>query len=152
MGRPWRRFLARLFDWCLLAVVLTLVAQPASYLMIFLWLPIEALLLSTWGFTLGKWSLGIAIRDAKGQRLTFRSAFRRAAVVWVYGIGADTPFGIATGVMAYAGLKRTGTTYWDTLGGHTVEHRPVGAARVALAIGLLLGVLIVSAVIVASTS
>jgi hypothetical protein len=127
------RLLARVTDWTLIAVTLAVVAPAAAMLTSFIWLPIEAVLLARWGFTPGKWLLGIAVRDAFGRRPAFRHALRRAAVVWAYGTGAHTPFGLATGVLADDNLKRTGTTYWDTLGGYTVHHSPVSAARVAIA-------------------
>jgi hypothetical protein len=149
-GRPGVRLVARAIDWSLAAFVLTLAAPPATGLLSFLWFPVEALLLCSWGFTPGKWLLGIAVRDAQGQRPTFRSAFRRAAVVWAYGVGADTPFALATAVLAYAGLKHNGTTYWDTLGGYTVHHRRVGVARVGIGVVALLGAL-VATVMVAAT-
>jgi hypothetical protein len=131
--RPGLRLMARAIDWSLIGLPMVLVAPAAAALSSFIWFPIEAALLASWGFTPGKRLLGIAVRDADGRRPTFRHAFRRAAVVWAYGTGADTPFGLATGVLAYGNLKRGGTTYWDALGGYTVHHRPVGAARVAIA-------------------
>ena len=90
-------------------------------------------MLSRWGFTPGKWLLRIAVRDAYGRRPTFRGALQRSGVVWAYGNGANTLFGLATGVFAYGHLKREGTTYWDTLGGYVVHHRLVGAGRRAIA-------------------
>jgi hypothetical protein len=131
--RPGLRLLARASDWTLIAVTLALVAPATAMLTSFICLPIEAVLLARWGFTPGKWLLGIAVRDPFGRRPAFRHALRRAAVVWAYGTGAHTPFGLATGVLAYGNLKRTGTTYWDALGGYTVHHSPVSAARVAIA-------------------
>jgi len=92
----------------------------------------------------------VAVRDRQGRRPSFRAAFRRAAVVWAYGVGADTPFGLATGMLAYAGLKRDGSTYWDTLGGYVVRHRRVGAGRMALAVVVCFGLLVAGA-LVAST-
>jgi hypothetical protein len=132
--RPGLRLLARAIDWTLIAVTLALVAPAAVMLTSFIWFPIEAVLLARWGFTPGKRLLGIAVRDAFGRRPAFRHALRRAAVVWAYGTGAHTSFGLATGVLAYGNVKRTGTTYWDALGGYTVHHSAVSAARVAIAL------------------
>ena len=134
--------MARLIDWGLLLLALTTVRARVTPVVPLLWLPIEALLLSTWGFTPGKWLLRIAVRDPQGRRLTFRTAVRRSAVVWAYGLGGDSPFGLATAVFSYAGLKRSGTTYWDILGGHTVHHGRVHAARKAIAILALIGLVV----------
>jgi uncharacterized RDD family membrane protein YckC len=150
VGRPVSRFMARAIDWGLFGLVSAFVAPPGRALVLFLWLPIEAFLLSRWGFTPGKWLLRIAVRDAQGRRPSFRSAFRRAAVVWAYGAGADTPFALATGVLAYADLKHNRTTYWDTLGGTIVQHRPVGVGRAVTAVVVFLGTM-VAASLVAST-
>jgi hypothetical protein len=136
--RPGLRLLARIIDWTLVLLVVDLTAPGALALVSFIWFPVEALLLSRWGFTPGKWLLRIAVRDRDGQRPTFREAFRRAALVWAYGAGADTPFGLATAVLARDGLTRKGTTYWEAVGGYEVHHRPVGAARAVVAGAILL--------------
>jgi hypothetical protein len=137
--RPGVRLAARAMDWMLIWIAVGLLLPAALVLAPLIWCPIEALLLSRWGFTPGKWLLRISVRDDDGRPPLFRDALRRAAAVWVYGAGAYTPFGIATAVMAYAGLKRKGTTYWDTLGRYQVHHRPVGAAPAVMA-AMILGV------------
>jgi hypothetical protein len=136
-GRPGVRLIARVVDGTLFGLGIVLVAPNALAVLWLAWFPVEALLLSRWGFTPGKWLLRIAVRDREGRRPTFRDAFRRVALVWAYGMGADTPFGLATAVLARDGLKRKGTTYWDAVGGYEVHHRPVGAARAVVA-GLIL--------------
>ena len=151
-ARPGLRLVARLIDWLLVFLLIALALPRAAVLLSFLWFPVEALLLSRWGFTPGKWLLRIAVRDREGRRLAFREAFRRSALVWAYGVGADTPFGLATAVLAYDGLKRKGTTYWDTVGGYEVHHLPVGAARaVAAALLVVLGVAAVAASVLSAS-
>jgi hypothetical protein len=136
-ARPGVRFTARAIDWLLIWIAVGLLAPRLLVLTPLIWCPIEAWLLSRWGFTPGKWLLGIAVRDQEGRRPTFHDAFRRAAAVWTYGAGAYTPFGLATAVMAYAQVKRKVPAYWDTLGGYEVHHRPVGAARAVTAVVFL---------------
>lgn len=137
-ARPGVRLAARAVDWLLIWLLVGLTLPSAMALSPLVWLPIEALLLSRWGFTPGKWLLRIAVRDQQGRRPTFRGAFRRGAVAWTYGVGAFTPFGLATAVMAYVWVNRRGTTYWDSLGGFEVHHHPVGVAR-AVAAAVVLG-------------
>jgi uncharacterized RDD family membrane protein YckC len=142
-ARPGTRLVARLIDWTLVLGIPASAVPDIGALAAIIWLPIEALLLSLWGYTPGKWLLGIAVRDAHGRRPIFRGAFRRAAVAWTYGFGAATLFGLATAVLAYANLKRNGATYWDALGGYEVHQRPIGPGRRALAFLVLAGGIIV---------
>jgi uncharacterized RDD family membrane protein YckC len=136
--RPGVRLLARLVDWTLIAIIPSAIAAGLSGVSWLVWFPLEALLISRWGYTPGKWLLGIAVRDAQGARLSFRGAFHRNAALWAYGYGANTLFGFVTAVLAYASLKRNGATYWDALGGYVVRHRRIGAGRATMAAAVLL--------------
>jgi uncharacterized RDD family membrane protein YckC len=135
--RPGLRLLARVIDWMLIALVPSVFASSISGVVWLVWFPLEALSLSRWGYTPGKWLLGIAVRDARGGRLSFRDAFHRSAALWAYGFGANTLFGVVTGVLAYGGLKRTGATYWDALDGNVVRHGPIGAGRATAAAAVI---------------
>ncbi len=104
---PWRRFFARSTDLAIVSLtqvaVLILVfrVNVSHILWIVKWLmgllnwvvlvPLEALCLSHWGTTPGKWLLGIRVEHADGRRLTFSEAARRAALVFIYGEGCDVP-------------------------------------------------------------
>jgi hypothetical protein len=146
--RPGLRLLARLVDWALIAVIPSVVVPAISGVIWLIWFPLEALFLSRWGYTPGKWLLGITIGDAQGPRLPFRAAFHRSAVLWAYGYGANTLFGFVTAVLAYGSLKRDGVTYWDELDGNVVRHRRIGAARVTIvAVVLVLGLVATAAVL-----
>ena len=138
LAGPWARFFARALDWTLISLVVSSFAPPATLLASFIWLPIEALLLSRWGFTPGKWLLGVVVRDVDGGRPPFRTAFHRVAALWAYGTGADSLFGLATGILAFGTLKRRGATYWDELTGYRVGRLKVGAVRTGLAVVVII--------------
>jgi len=57
----------------------------------FVWLFLEALLLSTWGTTPGKWLFKTWVADAMGNRLSFMDALSRSFSVWFMGLGFGLP-------------------------------------------------------------
>ncbi len=104
---PWRRYFARMLDvsfgsmilWAVLALVFRVnvsnIGSFAEWLLNYLewgiWLPIEALLLSRWGTTPGKWIMGIRVEHEDGRKLTYGEAIDRAWIVFVKGMGALIP-------------------------------------------------------------
>lgn len=89
---PWRRLLARFLDLWLYGLIwdgvellgLGMVGDtPAfltwllSYIPLFLMFLIEPFLLHFWGWTPGKWLLGLKVRDRQGNKLTLRRARQR---------------------------------------------------------------------------
>jgi len=141
-GRPWIRWLARLLDggFFLLAieVIEGLTGRSAALVVAVLSIPFEAFLLATWGYTPGKWLLGVAVRSARGGKLALGEALHRAGAAMIFGMGAGLDFNVVTGLVAKRRLERTGSTYWDDLGGFRVTHEPIGGLRVLLFIFLLM--------------
>ena len=104
---PWRRFLARGLDltfgtlilWAVLSLIFRVnvgnIGAFGEWLLTFvewgIWLPIEALLLSRWGTTPGKWIMGIRVEHEDGRKLTFAEAADRTWVVYIKGMGANIP-------------------------------------------------------------
>lgn len=104
---PWRRYFARMLDvsfgsmilWAVLALVFRVnvsnIGSFAEWLLGYvewgIWLPIEALLLSRWGSTPGKWIMGIRVEHEDGRKLTFGEALDRTWQVFVKGMGALIP-------------------------------------------------------------
>lgn len=107
---PWRRLLARQLDVSLLTVVwLVLQFQvlgwylPPSYLenrlqmlltgcmawLILLFL--EPILLCTWGYTPGKWLLGVQVRQPDGKKLSWTQATERIFLLFWRGQGLNIP-------------------------------------------------------------
>lgn len=105
---PWRRYFARLLDVSLirmlfravLAVVfrvnLANIPDFVDWLLTYVeWamlIPLEALLLSRFGTTPGKWIMGIRVEHADGRLLPFSHAAQRAWEVFGRGYGYNIPF------------------------------------------------------------
>lgn len=141
--RPWVRYWARQLDFYIMELplgILFVLAVPAIMALpeIVLWsilLPIcavfEALLLSTWGYTPGKWLLKVKVRTESGACLTFREALKRSFSVIYYGMGLGIPIiSLITSVSSYERLKDQGVTKWDEAGSLTVTHDKIGIPRI----------------------
>lgn len=132
---PWVRFTARLFDYALFFFLVSLVAGRAAQappfenwipLEFFAWVPIEALLLWTWGTTPGKWLLKTRLKKGLEKRLDFESALRRSFSVWVRGIGLGIPFiNILCMLASYHRLRVLRTTSWDLQEKISVSHEAI---------------------------
>lgn len=141
--RPWVRFWARLFDHTLfgaiagffLGIFIYIVAPlfmfsrmyviAANIILTGLWIFIEAYLLSVWGTTIGKWLLGVSVRDLEGNKLSYNAALKRGLQVWVKGLVLGLPvislFGL---IHSYGQLRgEWKKTSWDFYGGHVVLHK-----------------------------
>jgi uncharacterized RDD family membrane protein YckC len=152
-NHPWRRFFARTVDLLFLAVPLYLAAffgllkilpddstkiveiltneVAAAIFAYWLWVPVEAWFLATFGATPAKWIFGIKVLAADGQKLTYPAALKRAASVCIFGDAFGIPvFALFSRAYAYDKLKKTGTTKWDGVAGSVVQHQSWGAGRV----------------------
>ncbi len=139
---PWNRFLARYFDYAIFSISLLPIMwrfgkilidskffHPFSFLLFLpskaLWIPIEALLISTWGYTPGKFLLRIKLLHNK-KKLTFSKSLKRSFLVWVKGIGLGIPFiTIITQFSAYLRLYTRMKTSWDEQEKTTVIQKAV---------------------------
>lgn len=143
---PWIRFLARGMDYSLFFLLLLASRKifhgqlpfgkyenlvPFEY---FVWIPIEALFLSTWGKTLGKWFLKTKLRAGKKERLDYMTALRRSFSVWFRGLGLGIPVvNFFCLLMAYQKLKIFHITSWDRDDHITLTHAPIGRWRIYVA-------------------
>jgi len=155
--RPWVRFFARYTDYMIggiiLAIILGIVAPDSIFLapnraseilftmlIMFIWIFVEAVLLSTWGTTPGKWLLKTTVSSQTGEKLTFSSALNRSFSVWLKGFGMGIPLvSLITLSLAYDKLTHNGITTWDAKGGLMVSHEKIGALRVILTVLLWIG-------------
>jgi len=146
--RPWVRWWARMFDLYIFSLVggtilglvapsaLRLVAEDnnqflAGMIMIFAWVFVESLLLSSFHTTPGKWIFRTKISMASGESITYASAFNRSLEVWWRGLGMGFPVvPLITSIVAYRQLKRNGVTPWDKEGGFVIAHEPIGVPRI----------------------
>lgn len=152
---PWRRYFARIVDMFTLGLatlagcsfiigyMFPLQAQffvkalnnqfVAMFFLIIVWLPVEALLMSTIGTTPAKWLFGIYINTNTGAKMSFGQAFERTFIVLFQGVGMGIPvIPLITMFFAYRRLTKTGTTLWDNSVGCIVSHRKWGPLRAIL--------------------
>ncbi len=158
MVRPWVRCLARYFDILLFSFVIEtfLIINPGVIdginnrllimLVLFFWMIIESLLLSTLGTTPGKFLFKISVRDKNYNKLRLPIAFARSAGVFVAGLGIGFP--PATLIMLIISrhdLKKNKITKWDSKGKFEVLHGKIGGIRTLIAITIftLLFILII---------
>lgn len=110
-----------------------------NFTIIFAWNFIEALLLSTYGTTLGKYLLRVEVRTAEGKLLTYRQALIRSFFVWVAGSGLGFfPIREALRAIQFYLLVKTGFTSWDRTLNLRIVHRAIGEKRLAIAIATMI--------------
>lgn len=144
---PWIRCIARFFDYSLFFLLLLssrkffhgqLPFGKYEHLVpfeFFIWIPIEALFLSTLGVTPGKFFLRTYLKQGKRNRLDFQTAIRRSFSVWIRGLGMGIPVLNALCLLnAYNKLKVFKTTSWDKDEHIHVIHHPMGQWRVYFAV------------------
>lgn len=149
---PWIRFLSRYVDYALFFLLLLSTRKlfhgqlpfgkyehfiPFEF---FVWIPIEAVLLSTWGTTPGKFFLRTKLKLGKREKLDFFTAMRRSFAVWVRGIGLGiVGLNFLCMLVAFNKLKVFGTTTWDRDDQIKVTHYPIGRWRIYLAVFVAVG-------------
>jgi len=149
---PWRRFFARHLDLVLMAFALGMINgavfeenSPAGRLLnnggvmmllaIVLFVPVEAILLATWGSTTGKALYGIRIKRDDAGALSFGEALSRSFDVSARGLGFGLPLvSWVTLFLGYKTLRDTKKTSWDSRLELSVRHARIGVGR-AIAIG-----------------
>ncbi len=147
---PWRRLVARLFDYALFCSVLwafklgktftdleTLI--PLEY---FFWIPIEAASVALLSTTPGKWLLKTKLSQGKRGRISIQAALKRSFTVWVKGIGLGIAFiNVLCMLTAYRTLSRAKITSWDASDQFQITHRPIGRYRLGIIAFLSIGAL-----------
>jgi len=152
-ARPWLRYWARFVDMyvlIILIVVFMLLFRAfgidgkflnffpeiiMDIIILFLFIFLEALFLSTWGTTIGKALFKIRVRNIDGTKLSYKEALKRSFLVFYLGQGMGIPiFTIIVGIMSYNKLQKNGTTSWDD-GYYIVSHQILGKIRATLLIG-----------------
>ena len=107
-----------------------------------IWMPIEAVLLSTIGSTFGKWLFGISVRTTSGQMLSFNQALERSWGVLLKGMAFGVPFVLLfTQYFAYKRLTNTGATLWDAETDCIVTHINWSAARTMACVGTVIALI-----------
>lgn len=157
----WRRYLARLVDFVLFAmmcgfVFATLAPERAEALaesgslwastfVLLIYVPFEALLLASSGSTPGKRLFALKVQRRNGEALDYRTALERSARVFVLGQGCGAP--ILTQLVkliAFSRFQRTGSTLWDQRSGTEVAYGRMSEGRkftAAVVVGLYLALM-----------
>jgi len=113
--------------------------EPATLLWILTgaaWIPIEAMFLSIWRTTPGKWLLRSKIESA--ATMTYWTALDRSSTVFCWGLGCLIPgvSALCCGV-GYQDLTNAGTTRWDR-GKFRMLHADLGWGRILAAAACVL--------------
>lgn len=145
--RPWVRYWARLMDFFLFSLlsglVLGIIFPPAleingtllGILLLFVYVFVEPIMLTSWGTTPGKALLRVRLRKSNGKKPTYLEALGRSVSVWVGGWGLGIPIvALITLITAYKKLKKDGITRWDGGRYFNVSHRQIGAIRIIITI------------------
>ena len=117
---------------------------PGSYeALLYLCLPIvlvETAFLGTLGTTPGKAMLGVSVRDYRGRRLSFPTAFRRSLFVMVLGLGCFSHSLMLLALFFSLWLVRLfGFTPWDRkLGTTDVLNGPLTPRKVVMTLALVI--------------
>jgi uncharacterized RDD family membrane protein YckC len=147
--RPWVRYFARACDIWIFAMAVGLALGMAGLaegvpewalgmVIPFLWVFLEAGLISNWGTTPGKRLLGTWVADKMGNRLSYGEALSRSFSVWFMGLGFGLPVvSLVTLICSFVKLRRDGVTAWDRDGQYAVIHERIGVGRVAAVIVLM---------------
>lgn len=136
---PFVRFLARMVDYVMIALMWNFLFTARSQwwfsFPILAWIPIEAILLATWGTTPGKFLLKISIKSINGRKLDFGKALRRSFLVWFQGMSLGIKWlSLFSMLLSYWQLKYLGSTLWDREERVRVSNKMVPKANVLAAI------------------
>lgn len=145
---PWIRCIARFFDYSLFCILLLFTRKllqghlplggtfdrffPFEF---FVWIPIEAALLSTWGTTPGKFFLKTKLKAGKRRNLPYFTALKRSFNVWLRGLGMGIiGLNFFCLAVAYHKLKMFKITSWDREDHIQVTHYPIAIWRLYVAV------------------
>ncbi|HSR69482.1 MAG TPA: RDD family protein [Acidobacteriota bacterium] len=151
--RPWVRYWARFFDLTMggifVGFAMGLTMPPwvfdsrilSGLIFLLIWIVVEGAMLSTLGWTPGKWLLNVRVRDRSGDKVGFGTGMRRTGWAMVMGMAAGFHIlALAALIWSYFSYKEHGDTRWDRGLELDVEHREIPAWKVVLYIFLLLAV------------
>ncbi len=145
--RPWVRYWARSFDFALYYLITLFIVFPVvissgwglfftpiymavMFGVFFLAIVIEAIMLSWWGTTPGKWVLQVQVRDHTGEKLTYAQALKRSGDVWFRGLALGIPvINLMALLIAFLSLKKHGESSWDRDSQLAVSHQPISLGR-----------------------
>jgi uncharacterized RDD family membrane protein YckC len=96
---------------------------------------LNAILLSRFSTTPGKWLCGVRLARKDGARLTFGEAVKRELDVLAMGCGVYIPvLAVVASGFHFFDLRKTGATPWDLRRDLLVEQRPNSPGQIVLAL------------------
>jgi uncharacterized RDD family membrane protein YckC len=155
--RPWVRYWARMFDiysFSLISGVFLGISAPdflerqneyaLGMMLVFAWVFVEALLLSSFQTTPGKWLLKTNIALTSGSPIGFSQALTRSLKVWWRGFGTGFPIAaLITMLVAHGRLTKNGITSWDKDEGVLISHEKIGVPRVLATVAFFVVFLVI---------
>ncbi|PAW64403.1 MAG: hypothetical protein B9S36_02560 [Verrucomicrobiia bacterium Tous-C2TDCM] len=133
-GEPIADFLTRYLEEMRKPEALTL--ATTLFFALFAWHIVEAMLIHLFGATPGKALFGIRVKNTDGDRPSVLLSLGRSFYVYVLGAGFyQAPFILIGMIFSLFRLITTGNCLWDQHLKTRVEHAPLGAFRIMLAIG-----------------
>ncbi|MFC4777926.1 RDD family protein [Paenibacillus sp. GCM10023252] len=151
--KTWHRYWARMLDILFFTMVIQIIAalipayQPGLWMgllenviILILYIPVEALLMSGIGTTCGKWLFNIVVRRTGDDgKLTYVEALMRGYTVIWRGLGLSIPFiNLLCLLNAQYDLRAKGTTSWDQ-DRFLVMHERMGWLRKMASVLLVIG-------------
>jgi uncharacterized RDD family membrane protein YckC len=154
-GRPYVRYLARFFDLSLFSIIFiisvsilfpTFIAETSNlYIFIFslfLWIIFEPAIISIFGNTFGRAFLNTKIKCLNGEKLNFKTAFKRSIFVSAAGMGFGIPIlNFICFFFSYLDLKGHGMSTWDHKIGTVTLYGKVSLSRLCIAGSFPVGLL-----------
>lgn len=125
-NRPGVRFFARMIDHVLYLLPTYFILNTDSILLMYISIFIsviilEGFLLSSWGYTPGKYLFAIQVRKASLEKLSFAEVAKRTWLVILEGLWLMIPFFSIIGCFAsFMRLSKKGKTSWDEKGGFII--------------------------------
>jgi len=110
--------------------------NSAGWLIVAMLVPailMEGALVSSFGFTPGKWLLGLRVETRRRERLTTGQALIRSMRVWILGMGMMEPILMFLGhsLSLWFGLKK-GALLWDLQSGFQVSNLSLTTKKVVI--------------------
>jgi uncharacterized RDD family membrane protein YckC len=155
--KPWARYIARFIDIALFSFIFVLILSNiapefivlyffnlndtfSTIIILFVWIIVESIFLSTFGATFGKWLLKINLsKKSNNKKLSFMESLNRSIKVWLKGLGAGLPIvTLFTQITAYNTLTSKGETSWDKEGNILITHDKIGFFRGFLAASFII--------------
>jgi hypothetical protein len=154
-GRPCVRYLARFFDLSTFSIIFiisisilfpTFIAETSNLFIfiisLILWIIIEPAIIVIFGNTLGRAFLNTKIKSVNGEKLNFKTAFKRSFFVNVLGMGFGIPIlNFICFFLSYRDLKVRGISTWDHKIGTVILYGKVSISRLCIAGVLPIGML-----------